>query len=200
MIPEQQKFYNIKTYSNYKKIGNDLDYAVIVTDNSIILQFQETTSKTDWKNNFSFLPARLKIGDKYIWTTRGYKRAYSDIPLDEFKRACVELPDYNRVIRGWSFGSAMAKIAAVHFTQDGTKLDELTTFGDVKCFLNPFIKIKNCKRIRQYVTSNDFVTWCVPLYHRTDKCKVGEKFSFKKILKTEEFHTHYEKYDYSFFE
>ena len=165
----------------------------------IILQFQETTSTTDWKNNFSILPKRLKIGDKHIWTTKGYARAYSDIPIDEFKTACVDYPDYSRIIRGWSFGSAMAKIAAVHFTQYGT-LDELTTFGDVKCFLNPFIKIKNCKRIRQYVTINDFVTWCVPFYHRTDKCKVGDKFSLFKLFKTDYYHTNYDKYDYTDYE
>ena len=135
MTTEQEKFFEIKTYHSYKKIGDDLDYAVIVSDNSVILQFQESISKTDWKNNFSFLPCRLKICDKHIWTTKGYARAYSDIPIDEFKRACEEFPEYTRIIRGWSFGSAMAKIASVHFTQDGKKLDELTTFGDVKCFL-----------------------------------------------------------------
>lgn len=160
MTTEQKKFYDIKNYHKYKKIGNDLDYAVIIDHDLklVILQFQETTSKTDWKNNFSFLPCRLKLDGLHIWTTRGYARAYSNIPIEEFKTSCVDYPDYDRVIKGWSFGSAMAKLAAVHFTYSGVVLDELTTFGDVKCFLNPFRKIKNTKRIREYVTINDFVT------------------------------------------
>lgn len=199
---ENTKFIEIKKYKGYRKIGNDLDYIVIINheEKTVILQFEESTTKTDWKNNFSFLPARLKIGKSYIWTTHGYKRAYDDSPVSEFERSCINYPDYKRIIRGWSFGSAMAKIAAVQFTQSGASLDELTTFGDVKCFLNPFIKLKNIKRIRQYVTPNDFVTWCVPFYHRTNKCTVGDKFSFKKIFKTEYYHTNYDKYDYSDFE
>ena len=196
---ENLKFTEIKKYKGYKKIGNDLDYAVIITDNSVILQFEESTTNTDWKNNFDFLPARLKLDNSYIWTTRGYKRAYNSTPIFEFRIACKKYPEYKRIIRGWSFGSAMAKIAAVHFTLTAS-LDELTTFGDVKCFLNPFIKLNNIKRIRQYVTPNDLVTWCVPFYHRTNKCTVGDKFSFKKIFKTEYYHTNYDKYDYSDFE
>lgn len=207
MTKEQQKFYDIKNTTDYKTVGEDVDFKVIVDheNKQIILQFRETDSATDRKNNLSFLPKRLKLGkNKYVWTTKGYARAYQSthfLPLTMFISKCTKYPNYYRVIRGWSFGSAMAKICAYHFTKMSYfTLDELTTFGDVKCFLNPFIKIENCKRIRQYVTINDFVTWCVPFYHRTDKCKVGNKFSIKKIFNTEYYHTHYEEYDYSKYE
>lgn len=204
MTTEQKKFYDIKTYHDYKKIGDDLDYAIIIDDNSIILQFEETTSKTDWKNNFSFLPWPLKLSGRVVWTTHGYARAYSSgafIPLAEFYHEHLKAPDKKLIIRGWSFGSAMTKIAARHFViKTGTSLDEVTTFGDVKCWVNPFTRYKkNIKRLREYTTPNDFVTWCVPFYHRTHKCKVGEKFSIKKIFKTEYYHTHYEEYDYELF-
>ena len=35
---------------------------------------------------------------------------------------------------------------------------------------------------------------------QANKCTVGDKFSFKKIFKTEYYHTNYDKYDYSDFE
>lgn len=198
---EQQKFYDIKNFHDYKKIGDDLDYAVIVTDSEIILQFQESQSKTDWKNNFSFLPWPLKLSGHIVWTTHGYAKAYSSgafIPLTEFYHEHKKAPEKKLIIRGWSFGSAMTKIASRHFIlKTGFFLDEVTTFGDVKCWLNPFTQYKkNIKRLREYVTSNDFVTWCVPFYHRTKKCKVGEKFNLLKIFNTPYYHCNYELYDY----
>lgn len=205
MTTEQQKFYNIKHTTNYISVGEDVDYKVIVDNynKEIILQFKESDSKTDWKNNFAFLPCRINSfakADNYLVTTKGYARAWNStggVPLLDFITATYKYPTYRTIIRGWSFGSAMAKIAAYLYTNLGHDLDELTTFGDVKCF---FKKIKNTTRIREYVTPNDFVTWCVPFYCRDTKCKVGEKFTLKKLFKTEYYHTHYEEYDYSKFE
>ena len=95
----------------------------------------------------------------------------------------------------------MAKITARHFvirTGGEVLIDELTTFGDVRCWANPFFSLKkHCKRIREYVTSNDMVTWCVPFYSRDVTCKVGDKFSLKRLRYSEDYHTHYEDYDYS---
>lgn len=211
MTQEQQKFYNIKHYSNYKTVGKDVDYAVIVDheQKTITLLFEESDSRSDWFNNLSFLPWPLKLENKTIWTTHGYARAYSSAqnkPMDDFVSAYIENPDYKTIIQGWSFGSAMAKIAALHFItkanyKNAKVLDELTTFGDVKCFLTPFINLdKNINRHREYITANDLVTWCVPFYHRTKKCKVGDRFRIRKAFKTEYYHTHYEEYDYSDFE
>lgn len=202
---EQQKFYDIKNFSDYNVVGEDIDYAVIIDDTKkeVILQFKESDSREDWKNNFDFLPKKISFFGKSVYTTRGYARAYDSGRNDfmfDFTNACIANDGYKTVIRGWSFGSAMAKLSAIHFIELGFVLDELTTFGDVKCFLNPFLKLENVKQSRQYVTPNDFVTWCVPFYSRTDKCKVGEKFSLKKIFKTEYYHTHYEEYDYNKYE
>ena len=51
---ENTKFIEIKKYKGYKKIGNDLDYIVIINheEKTVILQFEESTTKTDWKNYF----------------------------------------------------------------------------------------------------------------------------------------------------
>lgn len=206
MTKEQQKFYDIKNTTDYKKVGEDVDYKVYVDHEKkeVVLQFQESNSREDWKHNLQFLPWPLKLGKKWVWTTRGYALAYKstkDQPLYDLINAWWDAPaadrPYKLCIRGWSFGSAMAKITA---RRAGIEIDELTTYGDVKCWLNPFYKANNVIRIREYVTPNDFITWCVPFYHRDKKCSVGRRFSIKEIFKTDYYHSHYEEYDYSKYE
>lgn len=205
MTPEQEKFFDIKLTTNYKKVGEDVDYKVFVDHEKkeVVLQFQESNSREDWKHNLQFLPWPLKLDgiNETVWTTRGYALAYKstkDQPLYELISAWWETRDnpetYKLCIRGWSFGSAMAKITA---RRAGIVIDELTTYGDVKCWLNPFYKAKDVKRLREYTTANDAVTWCVPFFHREKKCKVGPRFSIKEVLRSEHYHQNYEEYDYS---
>lgn len=215
MTPEQQKFYDIKHTSDYKVVGEDIDYKVFVDaeKKEVVLQFQESDSREDWRHNFQFLPWPLKLGDsgksRIVWTTRGYACAYKSTqgkPVQDFLEEARLHLDYKLVIRGWSFGSAMAKIAARHLIVLFKKLgpyiiDELTTYGDVKCWANPFYSAKKyCRRIREYVTANDLVTWAVPFYRRDVKCKVGPRFSLRGLIDTEYNHTHYEEYDYAKYE
>lgn len=202
MTPEQQKFYDIKHTTDYKVVGEDIDYKVFVDHEKkeVVLQFEESDSREDWKHNLQFLPWPLKLGARTVWTTRGYALAYKstkDQPLYELISVWFDTrPEepYKLCIRGWSFGSAMAKIAA---RRAGCEIDELTTYGDVKCWLNPFYKAKNIKRQREYVTPNDAVTWCVPFFHRDKKCTVGPRFSIKEVLHSDRYHQNYEEYDYS---
>ena len=201
MTEEQQKFYDIKKTTDYKVVGDDIDYKVFVDDEKkeVVLQFEESDSREDWKHNLDFLPWPLKLGGKTVWTTKGYADAYNstlEIPRSELIRAHLQHLDYKMCIRGWSFGSAMAKITQRHQEVMGYATDELTTYGDVKCWLNPFYKAQ-AKRVREYVTPNDAVTWCVPLFHRDKKCKVGPRFSIKEVLHSGQYHQNYEEYDYS---
>lgn len=203
MTREQQKFADIKNTTDYKVVGQDIDYKVWIDDTNkeVVLQFKESDSNLDWVNNLLFIPWPLKLGKKTVWTTLGYARAYKsaeDKPVQElietYQKKAME--GYNLVIRGWSFGSAMAKIAGRHLEALGGYCHELTTYGDVKCWLNPFYDSK-AARVREYTTSNDAVTWCVPFYSRDHKCKVGPRFQLKEVLKSEWYHGHYEDYDYS---
>jgi predicted lipase len=223
MTPEQQKFYDIKHTTDYKVVGEDIDYKVLVDDQKkqVVLQFEESDSRQDWIHNFQFLPWPLKLTGKgvkvmneritdkgkIVWTTRGYACAYKStkaIPVQELLTESARHLDYDIVIRGWSFGSAMAKIAARHLIflfhalRPKYTIDELTTYGDVKCWLNPFYSAKKqCKRIREYVNANDLATWCELFYSRDVKNRVGPRFSFSRAIHTEYNHTHYEEYDYS---
>lgn len=233
MTLEQEKFNYIKHYTDYDVVGEDVGYKVFVDHGpkEVVLQFQESNSREDWKHNFQFLPWPLKLTGngiklgskgakdkgKIVWTTRGYACAYKSTknkPVTELLEEAAHHLDYKICIRGWSFGSAMAKIAARHIISffKGIKLaytkneqqyyiDELTTYGDVKCWANPFYSAKkDCRRIREYVTANDLVTWAVPFYRRDVKCKVGPRFSLRGIIDTEYNHTHYEEYDYTKYE
>lgn len=206
MTEEQKKFYCIKYTYDYEVIGRDLDYKIMVNDETkqVIIQFEETDCKEDWVNNYLFIPWPLKLDNKIVWTTLGYARVYKsakDVPFNEFYKQIQEHPDYQIVIWGWSFGSAMAKIVARHFsirTGGEVLIDELTTFGDVKCWYNPFYSVKkHCKKIREYVQSNDMITWCIPLCRRDVNCRVGDRFSLRKLKNSETYHISYENCDYS---
>lgn len=205
MTKEQQKFYDIKKTTDYTEIGDDLDYKVYVDhDNQeVVLLFEETDSDRDWQNNFSILPWPLKLDGKTIWTTHGYARIYksgNNQPMDEFTCKILEYPNYKVVLRGFSLGSAMTKIAARHFVMrfPYKQIDELTTYGDVKCWFNPFFSLKDkVERLREYVTANDAVTWFHLFFRRDTKNKVGPKFKLKEVFKSEWYHTHYEEYDYT---
>lgn len=206
MTEEQKKFYKLSKTYDYDVVGLDLDYKLIVDDEEkeVILQFEETDSSEDWKNNKLCFPWPLNLDGQIIWTTYGYARIYksaNNVPLEEFCKQLEAHPDYKSVIRGWSLGSAIAKIVARHYlirAPKGTKIDEFTTFGDVKCWANPFFSLKKyCNVIREYVNPNDLVTWSMLFYRRDVTNKVGDKFSFKKARQTEYYHTHYHECDYS---
>ena len=206
---EQALFYTIKYTRDYSKIGYDLDYKITVDDEAkeIIILYEESESDEDWKNNCYVWPWPLKLDNKIVWTTYGYAKVYKsaqDIPFNEFYKQIEAHPDYKVVIWGWSIGSAMAKITARHFeirTKGQKKIDELTTWGDVKCWYNYFYSVKKrCVKIREYVTPNDLITWCIPICRRDVKNKVGDKYSIKKSFKSEYYHINYQDYDYSKYE
>ena len=209
MTPEQKKFYLLRRTRDYEVVGKDLDYKIMVNyeTKEVIIQFEESDSDEDWKNNYLFFPWPLKLDNKIVWTTYGYAKVYKsaqDIPFNEFYKQIEAHPDYKVVIWGWSIGSAMAKITARHFeirTKGQKKIDELTTWGDVKCWYNYFYSVKKrCVKIREYVTPNDLITWCIPICRRDVKNKVGDKYSIKKSFKSEYYHINYQDYDYSKYE
>lgn len=209
MTPEQKKFDDIKHTKDYKTIGDDVDYKVYIDDEAeeVVLLFEESDSKTDWKNNLLILPWPLKLELAYskyktVWTTYGYAKAYDStnmVPVFELMQKAAEAPAYKVCVRGWSFGSAMAKIATRHLEALGCEVDELTTYGDVKCWTNPFYKAK-ATRVREYTTPNDMVTWAVPFFHRDKKCQVGPRLRLCELFHSEEYHKHYEEYDYTKYE
>lgn len=219
MTKEQQRFYDVKHYSDYTTVGGNIDFAIIIDDSEkkVILQFEESENfdphkkdffHQDWVENFLFIPWLVKLDNKHIWTTLGYAMGYKstqDIPINAWFKECLKRPDYMRVIQGYSFGSAMAKLSAIHHKiRTGEKVAELWTWGDVKCLLNPFKKWQNyAEKCQCYACPNDGVTRCVPFFSRfwNSKRKVGPSFNlFKMLFHTSDYHADYDLYDYSKYE
>ncbi len=217
MTKFQKMFYDIKNTRDYKTIGEDIDYKVWVEheNRKIIMQFEESkgTDKkhfwhSDWFHNLAFIPWILWLDKVPVLTTFGYACAYKSAknqPIDELCSMIELHPDYAVEMRAWSFGTAMIKIAVRHYwIRRHRAIDNKYGYGDVKVWYNPFMHWIAKKYVKyenfEFVTPNDFVTWCVPFCHRTNKCSVGRKFALKEIFKTEWYHTHYEEYDYSKYE
>ena len=207
MTKEQQKFHDIMNTSDYDIAGHDVDYKVYVDEQKkqCVLQFKGSDSNLDWLFNLLIIPVPLILDCHYkkkiVWTTLGYAIAYKsakNIPVNQFIEM-FKKTGYTRCIRGFSFGSAMAKIAAHHLESMGYLVDELTTFGDVKCWLNPWHK-QDATYVHEYVTPNDGVTLFVLLFSRDKKCKVGPKFSLKEFFNSSWYHASYDTYDYSNYE
>lgn len=215
MTKYQKLFYDIKHTKDYKTVGEDIDYKVVVDfeNKKVILQFEESKGNkhfihSDWFHNILFIPWIVWLDGRPCFTTMGYACAYDSAKnqiIDEFCSMIDLHPDFEIEVRGWSFGSAMAKIAVRHhYIRRKRPVMYKYTYGDVKVWLNPFIKWIARKWVSkdnfEFVTPNDAVTWCVPFYHRTNKCKVGNKFKITELFKTEHYHTSYDEYDYSKYE
>lgn len=218
MTPEQQRFYDVKHYSDYSTVGGNIDYAVIIDDQNkkVILQYEESENydpkkpffHQDWVQNFLFIPWFIKLNGKIVWTTLGYAIAYNstkNIPIMKWLDECNARPTYKKVIQGYSFGSAMSKLTAIHHTiLTGEQVDELWTWGDVQCLLNPFKKWQDYAiACMCYACPNDGVTHCVPFFSRfwKSKRKVGPNFNlFKMLFHTPDYHADYDLYDYSEYE
>ena len=127
----------IKSFNGWIKIGDDVDYKVIVDDNGkiVYLLFKETDSKRDWRNNFAFTCVMYK--NKLMRIHRGYARAYlscNDKIMSEFISKVKEHPDYTPVISGWSYGGAISILAAEDFNfrtrgQKSNNIDDYINSG-----------------------------------------------------------------------
>lgn len=209
MTKYQQIFHDIKKSSGYTTIGHDVDYKVFAEEEGreVVLQFEESRQIHDWLHNLLFIPCPLFLDGHVVLTTLGYAISYASCrnePLDRLDDAISLNPGCRVKVQGWSYGSAMAKIAVRHFyIRHKIPVDEELTYGDVLVWLNPFVRWLARKwsvACHEFTCINDLVTWCVPLYHRTRKCMVGSRLNLKSLLNTEYNHTHYEEYDYTKFE
>lgn len=201
-MTDSELFLMIKDCKSYKTVGMDVDYCIIRSPNEkrIYLVFEETTSDLDWKINFTFPMKPYKNQSKIFFAHRGYVKAWkscNDNIMEDFISSYLLADDFIPTIIGWSYGGAMAQLAAEDFFfRTGIKPD-LITFGSPKILygLRTRKHFRNCTNVvKEYKQVNDFVTWCVPLpfVYSINKIKCGEKFNLKKIIHTEYSHTHYD--------
>ena len=200
-MTDSELFLTIKNCDNYKTAGDDVQYCILRNpiEKKVYLIFQETRSDYDWKVNLDFPCKPYKHQNKFYLVHRGYARTWkscNDTIMEELISAWKLDTSVQIIICGWSYGGAMAQLAAEDFYYRTQHKPDLTTFGSPKIlyFYRTKKHFKNsCNEIKQYAQINDFTTWCVPFpfVHHIKKIKCGDKFSLKKIFKTEYNHTHY---------
>lgn len=129
-------------------------------------------SKSDgWKHNLDFLPVRPK---RKCWSplvaTRGYVRAWEECRDEVLKALLSEYIAFNPneqklVIAGWSFGGALAVLAAEEWNYRTGLSAEVVTFGAPKVLFGKksagYVR-DCCSEVRQYVLKNDIVPHLPP--------------------------------------
>nr|MCR5764790.1 lipase family protein [Treponema sp.] len=108
--------------TEYTKSGDSVDWAVKVypEEKLIRLLFEESTEDRDWRNNFDFPIKPYKQQDNTLWFARGWGNAYkscNDEIMEKLTKTFYELKDQNYTVEvcGWSYGGAMALLAAEDF-------------------------------------------------------------------------------------
>lgn len=201
------ELFNLIQDVSYNTSGLDVDWKIIVdeVDHVIRLLFQETTSKTDWKTNLNF-PAKLYKAQQYFFLIhRGYGKAWKSCN-EEITKAFIEttkkFPEYKTQIAGWSYGGAIAPLAAEDlYFRTGKKINEVMTFGAPRplfgCITKSHFK-KSAEKYTQYAFTYDFVTWLPFLYYRPNTTILDVKNCWKmwRVFQIVKYHCDYgnEKY------
>lgn len=188
--------------SSYVKTGNSVDYRIIVdeVDEEIRLLFQETTDSIDWKTNLNFPIKLFKKNNSLLFIHKGYGDAWNSCHnevVNKFLKAKTEFPHYKTQIAGWSYGGAMALLAAedIYF-RSGVKVDEIVTFGAPRPLFGIFTwnHFRKCaKKVYQYCLSYDFVSWLPFFYLRINTKIVDKKNAWKlwRVFDIAKYHTSY---------
>lgn len=190
----------IKT-AKYTKSGDDVDWTVIVDENfkHVWLVFEESTTKRDWQNNFKFPVKLYKNQESCIRAASGWGDAWkscNDLIMNEFIAEVNAHPDFSPAICGWSYGGAMALLAAEDFHYRTGKKPAVVTFGAPKPLWGRKTKkyVKSCCGFTaQYEHVNDVVQFMPPLigYTRIDTDKCGSGFCVAKLFDAEKYHCLY---------
>ena len=130
-MTDKELFQYIKNNKNWVTTGLDVQFSIqtIKEEQKVYLIFQETRSTFDWKINLLF-PAKTY---KKYYIHKGYIKAWrSAKTLVAYFINEVEKTGFTPVICGWSYGGAMAVLAAEEYHYQTGKKAEVITFGAPK--------------------------------------------------------------------
>lgn len=196
-----EEYFSVLINQVYQKAGMDVDYAIRVDEQekTICLLFQGSSSETDWKNNFRFPKKPYKQAEKTLYYAGGWCDAWkscNDQIMKELIKLYVICSDWKVLILGYSYGGAMALLAAEDFYFRTHIKPSVITFGAPK----PLWGKKTaeyvrgcCNYVKQYANVNDVVTYCPPIpgYHRIRTDKVGKPFKLKNLFNPWQYHQMY---------
>lgn len=195
MLDKNELFNRIVNISEWKTVGDDVQYSIFLDDNFCYLVFQQTVSKRDWLNNFNFPVKLYKNQESCLLVARGWGDAYKSCNDEIMKDFISKLNGKIPVICGWSYGGAMAVIASEDFYYRTKIKSVVITFGAPK----PLFGIKSKKYVTscvrytvQYSHRSDVVTLLPPLlgYKRINSVWVG-KFNIINLFKPYFYHCLY---------
>lgn len=184
--------------TKYEKVGDELDYLVQVFDDekTIRLLFEESTSKRDWQNNLNIPIKPYKNQENTLWVAKGWANAYksaNDLIMQKLISTHKQKPDYNIEICGWSYGGAVALLAAEDFYFRTKIKPDVITFGAPKPLFGNKTKeyVKSCcKNVKQYAHKSDVVSYLPIGYKQLNRVEVG-KFKLINLFKPETYHCCY---------
>lgn len=190
--------------TEYTKSGDCVDWAVKVypAEKLVRLLFEESSDDRDWKNNFDFPIKPYKQQENTLWFARGWGNAYKSCN-DEIMAKLIETytdelkaQGYTVEVCGWSYGGAMAVLAAEDFNYRTGNKPGIVTFGAPKPLWGrkTWHYINTCLEYAvQYAHVNDVVPLCIPLpgYRMVNKVKVGKGFCILKLFNAEKYHCMY---------
>lgn len=195
---EPWDFFKLIEDTKYDTTGDDIDYKIFIRDGRAVLLFQESTSKRDWKNNFNFPKKLYKDQDRWLRIHRGYGNAWrtaNDKIMSELKAATEAAPGVP-LIAGWSFGGAMALLAAEDFNYRTHIRPDVVTFGAPKVAGDLWTQqtIYQCGSFIQYINRSDVVPLCPPLpgFCHIEKKKVDKRRCIVELFKPQIYHTKYD--------
>lgn len=191
-------------YAKYNTSGDDVQWSISLTDDGILLVFAESNSKIDWVNNFNFPVFPYRNQKNFMLVSKGWGNAWKSCN-DEVMSKLIEMTEIFKsfpkvVISGFSYGGAIAQLAAEDFNFRTGKKADVITFGSPKPFFG-FITRKHirnsCNSIENYKYANDIVPLMPPFigWKNAGKKKVG-KFNIKEVFNPENSHLIYGKLDY----
>lgn len=101
--------FNTCVQAEYTHVENDGSFATIRNGNTLVLLFEQSNGKTDWRNNFDF-PAKPYRDMKNAWYChRGFLKVWKSIEPYISNDICDPSVDSIEII-GYSHGGAIAQL------------------------------------------------------------------------------------------
>lgn len=196
------EIFNYIKNAKYATSGKDVDWCIYKEQDTktIYLVFAESNSMLDWIHNLSFPTKAYKNQCSCIRAARGWLKAWkscNDEVADTVIKVLNDSPDYTLTVTGWSYGGAIALLAAedLAFRTKYTRKPNVITFGAPKPFWGKH-SVRYLKKvlgsIKEYKHLNDIVGYMPPFpgYKQLGKVKLG-KFNFFKLFNPVVYHQCY---------